>query len=99
MTQTGSVLVTPRGYVGLMRPRRPLQRLLAGHLQNVGFRDAIRLAEAFGFQVVRVRGSHNILAHERIDRQLNLQEVGGEAKPYQIRQLLELVQQYDLELK
>jgi len=30
---------------------------------------------------------------------LNLQEVKGEAKPYQIRQLLRLVERYNLELE
>ncbi len=31
--------------------------------------------------------------------QLNLQDVGGEAKPYQIRQFLRLVERYDLRMK
>lgn len=82
-----------------MRPSRLLHRLQAGHLYNVKFRDVLRLAEACGFRITRVRGSHHILTHERIDEQLNLQDVGGEAKPYQIRQLLDLIRQYDLELK
>jgi hypothetical protein len=30
---------------------------------------------------------------------LNLQDVGGEAKPYQIRQLLLLVERYNLQLR
>lgn len=59
----------------------------------------LRLAEALGFRVSRVRGSHHILIHERISDQLNLQDARGEAKPYQIRQLLGLIRQYDLELK
>jgi len=35
---------------------------------------------------------------QRISEQLNVQDVAGEAKPYQIRQLLDLVRQYDLEV-
>lgn len=82
-----------------MRPRRLLQRLRDGHLQTVRFRDVLRLTEALGFRVSRVSGSHHILTHERISDQLNLQDARGEAKPYQIRQLLGLIRQYDLELK
>ena len=82
-----------------MRPSRLLHRLRDGHLHNVKFRDVLRLAEAFGFRVSRVRGSHHIVTHDRISEQLNLQDADGEAKPYQIRQLLDLIRQYDLRLK
>ncbi|GMQ98357.1 MAG: type II toxin-antitoxin system HicA family toxin [Acidimicrobiia bacterium] len=82
-----------------MRPRRLLERLNDGHLRDATFRDVLKFAEALGFRVSRVRGSHHILTHERIHEQLNLQDAGGEAKPYQIRQLLDLIRQYDLELR
>lgn len=82
-----------------MKRRALLRRLLAGHLRNVAFRDVIGLAEAFGFVRDRVHGSHHILIHHRTTELLNLQEVSGEAKPYQIRQLLALVERYDLRLE
>jgi hypothetical protein len=44
-------------------------------------------------------GSHHIFAHAKCPAQLNLQEVNGEAKPYQIRQFLGLVTRYNLERK
>jgi predicted RNA binding protein YcfA (HicA-like mRNA interferase family) len=82
-----------------MGPSRLLKRLNDGHLRNVKFRDVLALTDALGFQVSRVRGSHHILTHKQIKEHLNLQNAGGEAKPYQIRQLLDLIRQYDLELK
>ncbi len=57
------------------------------------------LVEGFGFGLVRVRESHHIFVHPRIDELLNLQDVDGEAKAYQIRQFLRLVERYDLRLE
>jgi len=57
------------------------------------------LAEAFGFRASRVRGSHHILAHPNVRELVNLQEVRGKVKPYQVKQLMELVERYNLELK
>jgi hypothetical protein len=49
--------------------------------------------------LARIEGSRHIYQHNQIAEQLNVQEVGGEAKPYQIRQFLRLVERYDLRMK
>ncbi len=41
-------------------------------------------------------GSHHIFIHSNIPELLNLQNVKGKAKPYQIKQLLQLIERYDL---
>lgn len=82
-----------------MNPRQLLRRLVQGTLSNVAFNDLANLAEGFGFRLVRVSGSHHIFAHPGIPQILNLQSVQGEAMPYQIRQLLRLIEQYNLELE
>lgn len=74
-------------------------RLAAGHLRNVSIRDFSALVAAFGFRLARVEGSHHIYQHGNIAEQLNLQDARGEAKPYQIRQFLRLVERYDLRMK
>jgi predicted RNA binding protein YcfA (HicA-like mRNA interferase family) len=79
--------------------KRLLARLAAGHLRNVSFRDFSALVETFGFRQARVDGSHHIYRHDSLAEQLNLQEVAGEAKPYQIRQFLRLVERYDLRME
>jgi len=79
--------------------RKLLRRLVEGALSNVPFRDMMALAEGFGFRVVRMSGSHHILRHPSVPEILNLQEVGGEAKPYQIRQFLKLVERHNLALE
>jgi len=44
----------------------------------------------------RVNGSHHIFVHSEVRELLNLQEVKGKAKPYQVKQLLSLVERYNL---
>lgn len=46
-----------------------------------------------------VSGSHHIYAHPRVPDLVNLQDVRGQAKPYQVRQLMRLVELYDLKLE
>lgn len=79
-----------------MNPKRLLARVAAGHMQNVSFGDFSALVTSFGFREARIEGSHHIFQHDNIPEQLNLQDVRGEAKPYQIRQFLRLVERYDL---
>ena len=57
------------------------------------------LVEAFGFHLSRTHGSHHIFAHPEVPELVNLQEVKGQAKPYQIRQSLKLVERHHLRLE
>lgn len=82
-----------------MNRRKLILRLSQGALHNVPFGDLVNLVEGFGFRLERVKGSHNIFTHPAIPNLINLQEVGGEAKPYQIRQFLRLVERYNLRLE
>jgi hypothetical protein len=58
-----------------------------------------RPVEAFGFQLLQVSGSHHIYARLGLREQINLQDVRGKAKPYQIRQFLKLVERYNLRIE
>lgn len=81
-----------------MNPRKLLARISASQT-NVWFGDLVRLAVALGFVHDRTRGSHQIYIHAKIPQaQLNLQPDGGQAKPYQVKQLLKLVEEYNLQL-
>ncbi len=59
----------------------------------------VNLVEGFGFRCVRINGSHHIFTRADVQELVNLQNVGGEAKPYQIRQFLRLVERYNLKLE
>ena len=80
-----------------MNKRKLLRKLLAAP-NNSRFDDVRRLVEAFGFRLVRVSGSHHIFSHSAIPELVNLQEVAGEAKSYQVRQFLRLVERHNLTL-
>jgi predicted RNA binding protein YcfA (HicA-like mRNA interferase family) len=80
-----------------MKARKILQKVLSGS-KNIRFQEMVGLVEAFGFRQVRVSGSHHIFSHPAVRELVNLQEVHGQAKPYQIRQFIKLVERYNLEL-
>jgi hypothetical protein len=82
-----------------MDRRKLLRRLSQGAVRNIKFDDLRDLVEGFGFGLARVSGSHHIFNHPDIPGMINLQEVRGEAKPYQIRQFLRLVERYNLRLE
>ena len=77
--------------------RKFLKKLLASP-NNARFGDVRGLVEAFGFRLVRVSGSHHIFSHPAVAELVNLQDVGGKAKAYQVRQFLGLVEKYNLTL-
>jgi predicted RNA binding protein YcfA (HicA-like mRNA interferase family) len=79
-----------------VKPEKLLRRLRRGNLANVRHADFARLVQMFGFQLLRSSGSHRIFSHPDVNELLNLQEVRGEVKPYQIRQFLRLVEWYHL---
>ena len=60
---------------------------------SLAFRELCRLVESAGYQLARIQGSHRIYVHEnRPDLPLiNLQGRSGKAKPYQVRQVLQIV--------
>jgi predicted RNA binding protein YcfA (HicA-like mRNA interferase family) len=79
--------------------RKLFQRLQRGSLSNVPFPDFRNLMRGFGFGLVRVTGSHFLYAHPGVTELINLQEKDGEAKPYQIRQFLQIVERYNLAME
>jgi predicted RNA binding protein YcfA (HicA-like mRNA interferase family) len=80
-----------------VKPHKLLQKALASPA-NLRFEDASALAMAFGFRLSRVSGSHHIFVHPTVRELLNLQDAQGKAKAYQVRQLLRLVERYNLSL-
>lgn len=82
-----------------MNEYRFLDRLARGDLRNVRFTEMCSLVKALGCEQRRISGSHYIFAHPAFPEILNLQQVHGQAKPYQVRQLLRLVERYNLILE
>lgn len=68
-------------------------------MQNVAFADFILLMKALGFSERRSRGSHHLFVHPQVKEFMNVQGVKGKVKPYQARQLLKLVDEYNLSIE
>ena len=81
-----------------MKKQKLLKRLLSGS-KNIRFTEVVSCAESFGFQLKDISGSHHIYTHPGIPELLNLQNVKGKAKPYQIKQLLQLIEHYNLTME
>jgi predicted RNA binding protein YcfA (HicA-like mRNA interferase family) len=73
-------------------------KLLTGS-RNITFQEAQTAIEAFGFHLTRIKGSHHIYTHPSVPELINLQNVDGKAKSYQIKQFLEIVERYNLLLE
>lgn len=80
----------------MVKPTKLYERLLANQLQGFAFRDFEKLLRAFGFEHVRTKGSHRHYVHPRLPRPLPIQPSAKDAKPYQLREFLELVEEYSL---
>ena len=81
-----------------MKPDKLLARIHSGGVANVRFRDAQRLVVALGFELIEIKGSHHIYGRPGTPEQINLQSVKGQAKPYQLKQILVLVERHQLPL-
>lgn len=83
-----------------MASKEKLLQKIRQSQKNVKFIDALKLAESHGFEVDRIRGSHHILKHhDHEEAFLNLQDYNGEAKPYQVKQILKIIDEFELEIR
>jgi len=69
---------------------------LKRRISNVRFSNLCKIVELFGFKLKGMKGSHRIYMREDVREILNFQEVKGMAKPYQVRQFLRIVENYNL---
>lgn len=46
----------------------------------------------------RINGSHHIFKHHGVKELINIQNVEGKVKPYQIKQFLSIVESYNLKM-
>ena len=81
-----------------MNKKKLLTKILNGSYQNISFNDFVTLIEGFGFEFVRQKGSHQIFWNDDIKESINIQNVDGEAKPYQVKDFLKIIEEYDLKL-
>ena len=75
---------------------RLLYKILRGTADaNIPFDGLCQLLRRLGFET-RVRGSHHIFFKAGVEEILNLQPRGSQAKPYQVKQVRNVILQYKL---
>ncbi|MEA1966799.1 MAG: type II toxin-antitoxin system HicA family toxin [Thermodesulfobacteriota bacterium] len=72
-----------------------LQILRGSSDANISFSDLVKLLSHFGFEM-RVKGSHHIFRKDGVEERPNLQKEGSKAKPYQVKQVRNLILKYKL---
>ena len=73
-----------------------LLHVLAGKSDaNISFSDIRRLLIVLGFHE-RIKGDHHIFTKAGIEEILNLQPQGSKAKPYQVKQVRNVIVRYKL---
>ena len=61
------------------------------------FAELQALLRAYGFRLDRIAGSHHIYVHPVTHRPLSIQPDGRDDKRYQVRQLRDMIAEFDLE--
>lgn len=76
-----------------------LQRIILLHRSdaNIRFSDICQLIMHLGFRE-RIKGDHHIFTKEGVEEILNLQSRRGKAKPYQVKQVRDVILRYGLTL-
>jgi hypothetical protein len=78
------------------RYQKLLQTILLGRSdKNISFPELLHLLQRLGFEV-RIKGSHHICRKSGVEEKINLQKDGHLAKPYQVKQVRQLLIRYQM---
>jgi predicted RNA binding protein YcfA (HicA-like mRNA interferase family) len=81
----------------MIKPAKLYARLLSSRT-SMRFSDFQRVLVAFGFTLDRINGSHHQYKHPLATRPLSIQPKGNMAKPYQVDQFLDIVEEFGLKI-
>jgi predicted RNA binding protein YcfA (HicA-like mRNA interferase family) len=82
----------------MTKPAKLYALLLQSTDRSIAFRDFVALIEAFGFVHSRTKGSHLSYKHPTCPKLMVIQPVGKDAKRYQVREFLDLVREFALQI-
>jgi predicted RNA binding protein YcfA (HicA-like mRNA interferase family) len=75
-------------------------KILSGRSdKNFDFDDLCHILERAGFQSRHGRGSHRIYSKNGVIEIINIQPRNGKAKPYQVKQVRELLLKYKIDIE
>lgn len=80
----------------MSQQEKVLQSILIGRQdKNILFSDLRNVLSKLGFDC-RVKGDHFIYTKDGVDEIVNIQPIGNKAKPYQVKQVREIILKYHL---
>ncbi|MFQ5329951.1 MAG: type II toxin-antitoxin system HicA family toxin [Thermodesulfobacteriota bacterium] len=80
----------------MSRTEKLLFQILRGTSDaNIAFKDLCSLLLSLGFEE-RTKGSHHIFRMAGVEDKINIQKDGNKAKPYQVRQVRNVIIKYKL---
>ena len=80
----------------MSRTEKLLNQILRGTADaNIPFTGMVRILKQLGFEE-RIRGSHHIFSRQGVAEILNLQMKGSKCKPYQVKQVRNVIIKYRL---
>ncbi|MBU2563577.1 MAG: type II toxin-antitoxin system HicA family toxin [Actinobacteria bacterium] len=78
------------------KPEKTLLKILSGSSdKDISFSELCSILKYLGFEE-RIKGSHHIFFKEGIKEILNIQSRGIKAKPYQVKQVRNIILEYRL---
>lgn len=84
------------GFSVMGRRRKLYDKIVGGRSDaNIPFEQTVNMLKTLGFDE-RISGSHHIFTREGIEEIIDIQDVGGECKPYQVRQMRIVLKKYNL---
>ena len=80
-----------------MGKRRKLyDRIVSGQSDaNIPFEQTVNMLKRLGFDL-RISGDHHVFTRDGIRELIDLQNVGGECKPYQVKQMRAVLKKYNM---
>lgn len=63
--------------------------------KNIAFADLQKVLDRFGFEC-RIRGDHFIYTKAEVEEIINIQPLKDKAKPYQVKQVREIILKYHM---
>ena len=77
---------------------KTLEKILSATADaNIRFDDVLSLMPRLGFRL-RIRGSHHIFTRSGVEVLIDLQPVHGKCKPYQVRQIRDVLIKFNIAL-
>ena len=80
----------------MSKPEKTLLKIISGFSdKNISFSELCSMLKYLGFEE-RIKGSHHIFSRNGVEEILNIQPKKSKAKPYQVKQVRNIILKYRL---